>query len=61
VRFTGEFVPTDLSGVQARERLENGDVQVAQFLSSDGGLDETLVGARGRQGPQRLRLHHSPQ
>lgn len=43
VRFTGEFVPTDLSGFQARERLENGDVQVAQFLSSDGGLDESLV------------------
>jgi osmoprotectant transport system substrate-binding protein len=43
VTFSGEFVPTDLSGFQARERLENGDVQVAQFLSSDGGLDETLV------------------
>lgn len=50
VQFTGDFVPTDLSGFQARERLESGDVQVAQFLSSDGTLDDTLVVLEDDQG-----------
>lgn len=43
VVFTDDYVNIDLSGFQGRMRLESGDVQMAVFLSSDGGLDDTLT------------------
>lgn len=43
MQFTPEYINIDLSGFQGRERLESGDADVAVFLSSDGGLDESLV------------------
>jgi osmoprotectant transport system substrate-binding protein len=50
MNFSDDYITIDLSGFQGRERLESGDADVAVFLSSDGGLDDTLVVLEDDQG-----------